>query len=139
MGSFVPEVLNMNQPIQESVPAFAYVLGTILLTVYGQLVVKWRVGKAGAFPAALADKLLFLTNLILSPWILSGLVAAFLALLCWLVAMTKFELSYAYPFMSLAFVLVLIFSALLFKEPMTIPKVLGVMLIMAGIFVASRG
>ena len=70
---------------------------------------------------------------------MSAVVAGFFALLCWLAAMTKFELSYAYPFMSLAFVLVLIFSAVLFHEAVTVPKVLGVVLIMAGIIVASRG
>jgi hypothetical protein len=37
-------------------------------------------------------------------------------------ALTKFELSYAYPFMSLAFVLVLLSSALLFHETVTMPQ-----------------
>ena len=59
--------------------------------------------------------------------------------LCWLAAMTKFELSYAYPFMSLAFVLVLVLSALLFHEALTTAKILGVLLIIAGIIVGSRG
>ena len=53
--------------------------------------------------------------------------------------MTKFELSYAYPFMSLAFVLVLVLSAVLFHEPLTVPKILGVLLIIIGIVVGSRG
>ena len=53
--------------------------------------------------------------------------------------MTKFDLSYAYPFMSLSFVLVLILSALFFHEPVSMAKVLGVMLIMAGIAVGVRG
>jgi len=48
-------------------------------------------------------------------------------------------LSYAYPFMSLAFVFVLILSAILFHEALTVPKVLGVGLVVAGIIVASRG
>jgi multidrug transporter EmrE-like cation transporter len=118
---------------------FIYVLGSVLFTVYGQLIVKWRVGKAGVFPATFAEKISFLANLISNPWIMSGMVAGFFALVCWLAAMTKFELSYAYPFMSLAFVLVLILSVLLFHETVTIPKVLGVALVMAGIIVASRG
>jgi multidrug transporter EmrE-like cation transporter len=52
--------------------------------------------------------------------------------------MTKFELSYAYPFMSLAFVLVLFLSALFFKEAITLPKLLGLTLIVAGIIVGSQ-
>ena len=129
----------MNQPAEGTIAGFAYVLGSVLCTVYGQIVVKWQVAKAGALPTTLSERIPFLLKLVLNPWIMSGMVAGFLALLCWLAAMTKFELSYAYPFMSLAFVLVLILSAGLFHEAVTVPKVLGVLLIIAGIVVVSRG
>jgi drug/metabolite transporter (DMT)-like permease len=62
-----------------------------------------------------------------------------LAFLCWMAAITKFELSYAYPFMSLSFLLVLILSAILFHEPLTVSKVVGVGLVVAGIIIGSRG
>lgn len=67
------------------------------------------------------------------------MLAGFLAFLCWMAAMTKFELSYAYPFMSLSFLLVLILSAVLFREPMTIAKTVGVTLVVVGLIIASRG
>lgn len=118
---------------------FVYVLGSVLCTVYGQIVVKWQVGKAGALPASFSERIPFLLHLVLNPWILTGIAAGFFALLCWLAAMTKFELSYAYPFMSLAFVLVLVLSALLFHEALSVAKILGVLLIIAGIIVGSRG
>jgi len=123
----------------EGIAGFAYVLGSVLFTVYGQIIVKWQVAKAGALPASLSEKVPFLLNLIFNVWVLTGILAGFLALVCWLAAMTKFELSYAYPFMSLAFVLVLILSAILFHEPITVAKILGVLLIIAGIVVGSRG
>lgn len=129
----------MNQPTPGLVAGFAYILGTVLFTVYGQLVLKWQVGKAGVLPTGSLDKIVFLITLIWNPWILSGLAAGFLAFLCWMAAMTKFELSYAYPFMSLSFLLVLILSAILFHEPLTVSKVVGVGLVVAGIIIGSRG
>lgn len=123
----------------ESITGFAYVLGSILCTVYGQIIVKWQVAKAGALPATFSERIPFLARLLFNPWILTGILAGFFALVCWLAAMTKFQLSYAYPFMSLAFVFVLILSAVLFHEPLTIAKILGVLLIIAGIIVGSRG
>ncbi|HEX5874399.1 MAG TPA: EamA family transporter [Pyrinomonadaceae bacterium] len=123
----------------EGIAGFAYVFGSILFTVYGQIIVKWQVGKAGALPVSFSERIPFFLSLIFNPWILSGMLAGFCALVCWLAAMTKFDLSYAYPFMSLAFVLVLILSALLFHEPLTTAKILGVLLIIAGIIVGSRG
>jgi multidrug transporter EmrE-like cation transporter len=129
----------LNQTTDGTVAGFAYVLGSVLFTVYGQLVVKWRVAKAGTLPGTLSEKISFLVQLLLNPWIMSGIAAGFFALLCWMAAMTKLELSFAYPFMSLAFVLVLIFSALLFHETVTAPKILGMLLIIVGIIVTSRG
>jgi multidrug transporter EmrE-like cation transporter len=130
----------MNRAInQRSVFDYAYIFAVVVLTVCGQLLLKWQVTKAGAFPATLAERVLFLSRLLFNPWIITGLFAGLLAFLCWMAAMTKFELSYAYPFMSLAFVLVLLCSALLFHEAITMPKLFGVLLIMMGIVVASRG
>ena len=52
--------------------------------------------------------------------------------------MTKFDISYAYPFMSSAFVLVFLLSVVLFEEVVTWQKVAGLLLIVAGIIVTSR-
>jgi drug/metabolite transporter (DMT)-like permease len=54
-------------------------------------------------------------------------------------AMTKFDLSHAYPFMSLNFVIVLLASNWLLNEPITPQKALGVFLIILGTIVAARG
>jgi multidrug transporter EmrE-like cation transporter len=118
---------------------YLYILGTILFTVYGQIITKWQVGLAGPMPADIGEKINFLTRLVLNPWIISSLTAAFLAFICWVGAMTKFELSYAYPFTSMSFVLVLIFSVMLFRETVTLPKIFGLAFIIMGTILASRG
>ena len=118
---------------------YVYVLGTVLLTVYGQLIIKWQVNLAGAMPEEAGAKVLFLGRLLVNPWIVTGLVAAFAAAVCWMAAMTKLPLSHAYPFMSLAFVLVMVGSAVFFGEPVTLLKVAGIALIIAGIVVGSQG
>ena len=118
---------------------YLYIFGTILFTVYGQIIIKWQVSNAGAFPEDAAEKIWFLLRLAVNPWVISSLCCAFLAFLCWMAAMTKFELSYAYPFMSLSFVFVLVLSGFFFHESITLPKLLGVLLIMAGIIVGAQG
>jgi drug/metabolite transporter (DMT)-like permease len=132
-------VNKLNQNPAAFIAGFAYIVGTVLFTVYGQIVLKWRVAKVGALPAAFSQKIFFLVTMIWDPWVLSTIVAGFFAFLCWMAAMTKFELSYAYPFMSLSFLLVLILSAILFHEPLTVSKVVGVGLVVAGIIIGSRG
>jgi multidrug transporter EmrE-like cation transporter len=117
---------------------YLYVTGTVFFTVYGQLVLKWRINDVGSLPAGLIDKAVFLAYLLLDPWILSGFISAFVASFFWMATMTKFEISYAYPFMSSAFVFVFLFSVFLFDEQFTIHKVVGLSLIVAGIVITSR-
>ncbi len=119
--------------------SYLYIFLTIALTVYGQIVIKWQVLKAGSLPELLPEKIHFLFHLLLNPWIMSALFAALLASVFWMAAMTKLQLSHAYPFMGLTFVLVLLGSGVFFHEPVSTLKIVGVMLIVSGLVVASQG
>lgn len=119
--------------------SYVYVFSTIVLTVYAQIVIKWQVLKAGTLPEELGDKLAFLFQLLLNFWVISAFAAAFLAALTWMAAMTKLQLSHAYPFMGLTFVLVLLASGYFFNEPVTAVKVAGVALVVLGLVVGSQG
>jgi len=119
--------------------SYFYIFLTIVLTVYGQIVIKWQVLKAGSLPGLLPEKINFIVHLLFNPWIVSALFAALLASVFWMAAMTKLQLSHAYPFMGLTFVLVLLGSGVFFQEPVTTLKIVGVLLIVLGLVVASQG
>ncbi len=121
------------------VSSYLLVLCTVFFTVYSQLAIKWSMLRAGVMPEGAQAKAWFLFSQLLDPWILSSIVSAFLALITWMVAMTRLELSHAYPFMSLAFVLVLFFSHALFDEGLSTPKIVGVLFIAIGLAVGSKG
>ena len=116
---------------------FLYILGTIIFTVYGQLILKWRISKYGVLPENIAGKMIFLAKLLFDPFVFSGLAGAFIGALFWMAAMTKLQLSYAYPFVGLTFVLVMLFSSLFFKEPITQQKIVGMSFIVIGIIISS--
>lgn len=117
---------------------YFYLFGTVLFTVYGLLVMKWRVAKFGSLPEQFSAKIGFLFDVLIDPWVISGFFAALMASLFWIAAMTKFDLSYAYPFQSLSFVLVVSLSIWLFGEPVTMYKAAGMLLIVSGILVSSQ-
>ena len=118
---------------------YLYILATIAFTVYGQLILKWRIATMGPLPTNVVGKVSFLVSLLFDPLIASGFAAALVASFAWMAAMTKFELSHAYPFMSMNFVFVLLLSGWLLNEPITFQKVFGVALIVLGTVVASSG
>jgi multidrug transporter EmrE-like cation transporter len=117
--------------------AWIYVATTIALTVYGQIVIKWQVSQRGDLPATLQGKVAFFVSLLLDPWVLSALLGAFVAALSWMAAISQLELSRAYPFVGLSFVLVLVLSAICFGETLTPAKIAGVLLVIAGISVGA--
>jgi multidrug transporter EmrE-like cation transporter len=113
---------------------YFYIFGTIACTVYGQLILKWRIEKFGALPSDPQGKFFFFLNVFKDPLMLSGLAAAFIASLFWIAAMTKFDLSYAYPFITagLTFITVILAVTLL-GEPINLTKFLGSILMLSGV------
>lgn len=116
---------------------YTFILLTVLFTVYGQLILKWQVGLAGGAPDGITGKLQFLFHIVLNPWVVSGLASAFVASLCWMLALSKLPLSTAYPFTAASFLLILVFGAVFFNESITAGKLIGTLLIMAGIAVMA--
>jgi drug/metabolite transporter (DMT)-like permease len=117
---------------------FIYIAGTIFFTVYGQLIIKWRMNKFGPLPKGLSELIPAVIHVLFDPWILSGLISAFLASLFWMAAMAIYDISFAYPFMSLSFVFVIFGSAFLFGEPITMGKIAGLCFIIIGIIIIGR-
>ena len=118
---------------------YFYIAGTLLFTIYGQIVLKWRLKELQIIlPEGLINKGIYLIKLVFDPFIFSGFVAAFVASLFWMAAMTKLEITTAYPFMSLAPALVFVFGALFFGETVTLGKALGLVLIIIGTVVTVK-
>lgn len=117
--------------------AYIFILLTILLTAYGQLMLKWQVSM---HPDVLGTPFSFtaLASLLLKPWVISAFLAAFGASLCWMAAISRLPLSKAYPFTALSFPLIAVLAAWLFRESFDGYKLVGTALIIAGVIVLSR-
>jgi drug/metabolite transporter (DMT)-like permease len=117
----------------------AYIISTVLFTVYSQLIMRWQVSLAGKLPQDFSGKVQFIGSLLLNPWVLSGVVATFLAGVSWMLAMSKFEVSYVFPYISLNYVLILFASFFIFNESLTIAKLIGTLVVVLGLIVIARG
>lgn len=116
-----------------------YIAGTVIFTVFSQLVMRWQVSQAGALPIDLAGKMQFVAQLFFNPWIVASILATLFAGISWMLAMSRFEISYAYPWIGLNFVLMMLFGALLFGEPINLEKFLGTAFVIAGVVLIARG
>lgn len=117
---------------------YLYIALTIACTVYGQLIMKREMNLAHESLSHYATFDFYL-HFLMRPFVISGFLSAGLASLFWIAALSKFELSYAYPFMSLSFVCVVAISVLLFGEQMNVFRGLGVLSICAGLVFLGLG
>lgn len=118
--------------------AYILIAVTIVFTVAGQLLVKHGTLQLGAFPRSLAGVAPFMATALTNLWIVTGLVCAVLAALAWIGAVSLSDISFAYPFMALAIVLVLALSPVLFNERISATRWGGVVVVALGIWIASR-
>ncbi len=112
--------------------------GTIFFTVIGQLLLKRATLELGLAPTQAAEIAAYLVRAFLNWQVLGGLASAVLAAALWLGAVSRSNISFAYPFMGLAIVLVLTLSPFLFGEQIPWNRWLGVLIVCVGIWVAAQ-
>ena len=76
--------------------------------------------------------LLYTAGALLEPVLILGLTMYALSALSWIWVLSKTDISVAYPFVSLSFVLTLFFGVWLFGESLTSTKIIGTTLIVVG-------
>ena len=78
-------------------------------------------------------------RIILSPYIISGIVLYGLATLLWLYILSKEELSLVYPLQSITYVLGTVFAIFIFHENVSLLRWIGVVIIIAGAVLVAKG
>ena len=77
--------------------------------------------------------LLHTVELLIDPYIIAGLFSYALSTVCWLAILSKTDLSFAYPMLSIGYVAILLMGRLAFGEDVSLMRWLGVFLIITGI------
>jgi drug/metabolite transporter (DMT)-like permease len=73
-----------------------------------------------------------------NPYVFVGLGIYVLGTVFWLAALSRVDLSYAYPFASLSYVVMLIGSWLVFGESISLLRIIGSVVIIIGVLLISR-
>lgn len=116
---------------------FLFIGVTLLGVIVGQLCIKSGMLQVAASSPATNQPWVTLLNAFSNPRVVFGLLMAVVAASAWILTLSKLPLSYAYPFMSLTFPIVVILSARIFEEPISPRAYLGLGLIVMGLIIAS--
>jgi len=116
------------------------ILLSIGIAVGGQVLLKLGLNKMGSVNVSSLSGLghLFL-GIIKSPMVITGLFCYVISAAIWLVVLSAVELSFAYPFIGLTYVLILFISRFVLKEDVNPIRWVGAAIITIGVVVISRG
>jgi len=103
-----------------------------------QLLLKKGLLLAGQFPQNFSGLIPFFLRAFTNTYVISAVFVTILTALAWILAVSRAHLSFLYPFMALSYVLVALFSLLIFKEDVTTLRWLGILIICLGVFLVSR-
>lgn len=104
----------------------------ILLGAVGQIALKTGINLLGEKPAPLV-----VLKGIFTPWILAGFACYFLSSLLYLVALSRLELSYAYPMVAVSYVVVTFLSWKFLNEPVPTMRIAGLAVICVGVLLVA--
>jgi multidrug transporter EmrE-like cation transporter len=112
----------------------ALILVSVSLSALAQISFKLGVSSAsgGSMAAGLA-------NAVFTPGVMVGLALYGCGTLLWLTALGRVEVSQAYPFVGLGFVLTAILGYMIFGEPLTAQRIAGILVVMGGIWLVAHG
>ncbi|MBI4154278.1 EamA family transporter [Candidatus Woesearchaeota archaeon] len=117
-------------------PTKSIILATVLVAS-GHLLVKYGLNQLGEISFSNGIFAAFMT--IFSSWhVLLGIALFGGSSILWLTSISKTDLSYAVPFLSLSYALVTLFSWLLLAEQLSFTRFLGVGIICTGVVLMAR-
>lgn len=117
-----------------------FILFTVLTNAAAQLMLKYGMMSLGPVSFAGVNPALKIIQIVFSPWIFAGLCTFVISMASHLYVLSKVELSFAYPFLSLAYVAVAVFAYLLWREDLNAYRIAGIALICVGtVLIAHSG
>lgn len=114
------------------------ILICVALGVAGQLLLKQGMSSSGDQIDEVREVLPRLVRAATNPVVIAGFLLYGFSAALWLILLTRVDLSFAYPMLSLGYVLVVFLSRALFDEQVTWMRFLGTLVVCVGVFLISR-
>ena len=121
-----------------NLPTFSLVVAGVLLNAVAQLALKASVRDTGAMRLSATATLLAAFRLSVEPWLWFGLTCYVVSVGVWILALSRVDVSIAYPMLSLGYIVNAVAAWAWLGEDMNLAKVAGMGIIVLGVFVLAR-
>jgi drug/metabolite transporter (DMT)-like permease len=117
-----------------------FILFTVLTNAAAQIMLKQGMMSLGPLTFSVDTVISRVFQIVFNPWVFFGLATFVISMASHLFVLSKVDLSFAYPFLSLAYVVVAVIAWMVFNEELGVYKIAGIALICAGtVLIAQSG
>lgn len=121
-----------------SAVSFALILVGVLLNAAAQLLLKAGTNAVGTFEFAIGNVVPVGLRLMLEPHIAGGIACYVVSVVVWIMALSRVEVSVAYPMLSIGYIVNALAAWYLFGEAVTGIRFAGIGFIVVGVFLIAR-
>ena len=118
--------------------SFCLVITGVLLNAAAQLLLKSGTNAVGAFEFSAANVVPIGAKIATQPGILAGLCCYVVSVVVWILALSRTEVSIAYPMLSIGYVVNAAAAWYFFGEAVTLTRLAGIGVIVLGVFIVAR-
>jgi multidrug transporter EmrE-like cation transporter len=114
------------------------ILTGVLLNACAQLALKQGMRTIGHFAFTLVNLIPIGLQVLVNPFVLTGLACYALSVLLWLMVLSRVEVSFAYPMLSVGYIVTALASRALFGEAVITTRWAGIVVICLGVYLITR-
>ena len=117
---------------------FLLIVICVVLGICGQLLLKQGMSSDPDQVDRVDEVLPRLMKAAMNPAVIAGFLFYGVSAALWLIVLTRNELSYAYPLLSMGYIAVVVLSRVFFHESVTTTRFMGTLVIALGVWLISR-
>lgn len=112
---------------------------TVVLNAASQLLMKYGVDQATSNAGSVKSFFSVGLSVFTNPFVLLGLFTMTISMATHLIALSKFDVGYVFPFISFAYIIVAIAGVIFLNEQVDIYRATGIVIIIIGVIVLAQG
>ena len=111
------------------------ILSSVFLNALAQIFIRQGMLKLGSVSFNMEQIWNMALSVFTNMYLLSGMFSYGISIILWMIVLSKVNVSLAYPFLSVGYVVTAVLAYLIFKEPLTVQKIFGIAIICLGVVI----
>ncbi len=113
------------------------ILSSVFLNALAQIFIRQGMLKLGSVSFNMEQIWNMALSVFTNMYLLSGMFSYGISIILWMIVLSKVNVSLAYPFLSVGYVVTAVLAYLIFKEPLTVQKIFGITIICLGVVILT--